>query len=62
MSTAQLEINSWVQTENTLEAVEVWSAPDEAPEPQLGRGEPDLEEPERTLPDDFWQEWFGLWR
>jgi hypothetical protein len=63
MSTAQLEINSWVQTENTVAVMEPWEVEEEefalTPSPEEINFD---EEPEPTLPDDFWQEWFGLWR
>jgi hypothetical protein len=61
MSTAELEINAWTQTENTIVAVEEWEPPAEE---ELAANAMPLNgpEPERELPDDFWQEWFGLWR
>ena len=61
MSTAELEINAWVQTENTVVAVEEWEPPTE--EDLAADSAPfNGPEPEPGLPDDFWQEWFGLWR
>jgi hypothetical protein len=56
MSTAELEINTWVQTENTVAAAETW---DHFAEEELEP--PQAREPQPALPDDFWQEWFGLW-
>lgn len=60
MSTAELEINSWVQTENTIVATQEWDEPaEEGLQPVEAAAEPDSG---TDLPDDFWQEWFGLWR
>ena len=59
MSTAELEINAWRQTENTVDVVEAWELEVEEILEQVERPEP---EPQPGLPEDFWQEWFGLWR
>lgn len=61
MSTAQLEIYAWVWTRNALAAVETWIA-DEQPREAAPAQSPQMEQPERMLPDHFCQEWFGLWR
>ena len=72
MSTAELEINAWVQEHSTVDGLEAWwrlheecsetqEQPEIQPEPE---SEPRLVARAQTpgLPEDFWQDWFGFWR
>ncbi len=59
-TTAKMEINTWVQTENTAVAAQVWEEllTDEAQQAEST----ELVEPQPAAEEDFWQDWFGLWR
>ena len=64
MSTADLSISAWIQSENTLDYGPAWTALREQERPD--RQDADSTEhaasgePAPGLPNDFWQGWFGL--
>jgi hypothetical protein len=63
MSTADFTLNAWMQSENTLAAAPAWTDLDaDLEDPHSEPREQPVREPAPTLPDDLWQEWFGIWR
>ena len=67
MSTAELELNAWVQTQTTVDGLEAWWRLTEGHAEETPRREPEAQTPDAVaepapgLPEDFWQNWFGIW-
>lgn len=67
MSTIDLAANTWSHRGSTRTNLDYWVSVRvvEPVEPKADDIQSELEpfDPERrTLPDDLWQEWFGIWR
>ena len=67
MSTIDLAANTWSRKGSTHTDLDYWVSvrvlePVELTADEI-QSEPEPFDPERrTLPDDLWQEWFGIWR
>ncbi len=67
MSTLDLAANNWIRTTSTAADPDLWAQAREieSANPPVDEADSDLEphnSEKRELPENFWRDWFGVWR